>query len=240
MRPSSPSPPSAGSRRGPGAAIAIAGVAIVGILAAGWLIIDPGRQAAAIQRRLPVTAVAALESSGCTARLLPAYGWAGYVIWTTGRQVGAYGNSSEGPVTEQARLEAVLMDPRRGSTSTGSDAVLMPAGGPLSHWLDEAEAWRRRTRTRRLPSMFGRASPVVRSTASSRGLPDPPGASHPHGDSGREDREAIQCEIGLAIVMPATRSNSPRRRPIDSRRRVNDQSRPPHELRMGMAGGCSR
>ena len=137
-----PERPSASGRKGSGAAMAIAGVAIVGILAAGWLIIDAGRQAAAIQRRLPVPAVAAFDASACTARLLPAYGWAGYVIWTTRRQIGAYGNSSEGPVTEQAQLEAVLMDPAPWLDEHGIGAVLMPAGGPLSHWLDEAEAWR--------------------------------------------------------------------------------------------------
>jgi hypothetical protein len=133
-------PEAAGSRRGP--AVGIAAVAIVGILAAGWLIIDPPRQDAAISRRQPVAAVVALEEAGCTARLLPAYGWAGYVLWATGRQVGAYGNSAEGPVTEQARLEAVVEDPRPWLDANAVGAVLMPADGPLSHWLDEADAWR--------------------------------------------------------------------------------------------------
>ena len=129
-----------GQRLGP--AIAIAAVAIAGILAAGWLIIDPPRQDAAIGRRLPVAAVAALEASGCTTRLLPSYGWAGYVLWAIGRPVGAYGNSAEGPVTEQARLEAVVVDPRPWLDDHEVGAVLMPADGPLSHWLDEADGWR--------------------------------------------------------------------------------------------------
>lgn len=129
-----------GRRRGP--AFAITTLAIAGILAAGWLIIDPPRQDAAIGRRLPVAAVAALEASGCTTRLLPSYGWAGYVLWATGRQVGAYGNSAEGPVTEQARLEAVVVDPRPWLADHAVGAVLMPADGPLSHWLDEADGWR--------------------------------------------------------------------------------------------------
>ena len=85
-------------------------VAGIGVLA-GWLIIDPPRQDAAIARRLPVAAVAAIDAGGCAARLLPSYGWAGYVIWSSGRQVGAYGNSAEGAVTEQARLEALATDP---------------------------------------------------------------------------------------------------------------------------------
>lgn len=131
----------AGGTRRP--AIAIAALAIGGILAAGWLIIDPPRQAAAIERRQPVAAVSALEASGCTARLLPSYGWAGYVIWATGRQVGAYGNSAEGPANEQAQLEAVGVDPRPWLDVHEIGAVLMPTDGPLSHWLDEADGWRR-------------------------------------------------------------------------------------------------
>jgi hypothetical protein len=123
-------------------AVAIAAVAIAGIVAAGWLIIDPPRQAAAIERRQPIAALEALESGTCTTRLVPAYGWAGYVLWATGRQVGAYGNSAEGPVTEQARLEAVTEDPRPWLDANAVGAVLMPAGGPLSHWLDEADGWR--------------------------------------------------------------------------------------------------
>jgi hypothetical protein len=129
-----------GGRGGP--AVAIAAVAIAGIVAAGWLIIDPPRQDAAIERRQPVAAVAALESGACTSRLLPAYGWAGYLLWVTGRQVAAYGNSAEGPVTEQARLEAVADDPRPWLDAHAVGAVLMPADGPLSHWLDEADGWR--------------------------------------------------------------------------------------------------
>ena len=132
----------AAPRPGVGPAFAIAAVAIAGILTAGWLIIDPPRQDAAIARRLPVAPIDALHAGGCTARLLPSYGWAGYVLWATGRQVGAYGNSAEGPVTEQARLEAVGTDPRPWLDDHAVGAVLMPADGPLSHWLDEAEGWR--------------------------------------------------------------------------------------------------
>jgi hypothetical protein len=132
--------PEIGPRRGP--AFAIAAMAIAGVVAAGWLIIDPPRQDAAIARRLPVAAVTALEASGCTARLLPSYGWAGYVLWATGQQVGAYGNSAEGPVTEQARLEAVVVDPRPWLDEHEVVAVLVPGDGPLSHWLDEADGWR--------------------------------------------------------------------------------------------------
>ncbi len=123
-------------------ASAIAALAVIAILAVGWLIIEPSRQDAAIERRLPVGAVAALEAGGCSARLLPSYAWAGYVTWATGRQVGAYGNSAEGPVSEQARLEAVTGDPAPWLDTHEVGAVLMPIDGPLFHWLDEASAWR--------------------------------------------------------------------------------------------------
>jgi hypothetical protein len=121
---------------------AIAAIAVIAVLAAGWRIIDPARQDAAIERRLPVAAVAALQASGCEARLLASYGWAGYVIWSTRREVGAYGNSAEEPVVEQARLEAVALDPRAWLDVHDVGAVLMPAEGSLTHWLEEAEDWR--------------------------------------------------------------------------------------------------
>ena len=140
---------SAGDDPGPGIEpansrplIAIAVVAIVAILGAGWQIIDPARQDAAIERRMPVAAVGALQVRGCATRLLPSYGWAGYVLWSTGRQVGAYGNSAERAVVEQARLEAVAMDPRPWLDMHEVGVVLMPVGGPLTRWLDEADDWR--------------------------------------------------------------------------------------------------
>ncbi|HUP55431.1 MAG TPA: hypothetical protein VM408_07985, partial [Methylomirabilota bacterium] len=131
-----------GARRARGSAFTIAAVAIAGIVAAGWLIVDPQRQDAAIARRLPVAAVAALAASGCTTRLLPSYAWAGYVMWATGHSVGAYGNSADGPVSEQARVEAVVVDPRTWLDVHAVGAILMPGDGPLSHWLDEADGWR--------------------------------------------------------------------------------------------------
>ncbi len=123
-------------------AAAIAAVAIVAVLAAGWLIIDPARQDAAIARRQPVAALSALEAAGCTARLLPSYGWAGYLIWSSRRQVGAYGNSAERAVEEQAAVEAVTVDPASWLEAHDVGAVLMPVDGPLSRWLDERDGWR--------------------------------------------------------------------------------------------------
>ena len=132
----------AGQRRGR-AAVGIGMVAILAFLGAGWLVIEPGRQDAAIAHRMPVAAVAALDAAGCDARLMPAYSWAGYVIWFSDREVGAYGNSAERPVAEQAAVEMVATDPRKWLDSHGVGAVLMPADGPLSHWLSEADEWRR-------------------------------------------------------------------------------------------------
>jgi hypothetical protein len=132
-------PPVSGTRR---PAVAIAAVAIAAVLAAGWLIIDPARQDAAIARRQPIAALAAMDAARCTARLMPSYGWAGYVAWASGRQVGAYGNSAEGALEEQADLEAVAVDPAPWLDAHGVGAVLMPLDGPLSHWLDQADGWR--------------------------------------------------------------------------------------------------
>lgn len=148
-------PPINGGRR---PAAGIAAVAIAAVLAAGWLIIDPPRQDAAVSHRQPVAALAALESVGCTARLLPSYGWAGYVAWASGRKVGAYGNSAERAVEEQAAVEAVSVDPGPWLDAHGVAAVLMPLDGPLSRWLDQADGWR-------LAYRDGQASVHVRADA---------------------------------------------------------------------------
>jgi hypothetical protein len=133
----------AARQRGGRAAVGIGMAAILAFLGAGWLIIEPSRQEAAIEHRMPVAAVAALDAAGCDARLMPAYGWAGYVIWFSHREVGAYGNSAERPVAEQAAVEMVATDPRMWLDAHDVEAVLMPADGPLSHWLSEADEWRR-------------------------------------------------------------------------------------------------
>ena len=160
--------PAVGDRR-PAAAGAIAAVAIAAVLAAGWLIIDPARQDAAIARRQPVAALAALDSARCTARLLPSYGWAGYVTWASGRQVGAYGNSAERAVEEQAAIEAVTLDPGPWLEAHGVGAVLMPLDGPLSQWLDQADGWR-------LAYRDDQATVHVRADATDCALSSPPGS----------------------------------------------------------------
>lgn len=112
------------------------------LLAIGWSFIDPSAQVAAIAHRMPVAAIDALEAEPCGGRLLPAYDWAGYVVQVTGRQVGAYGNSAEQPLREQAAIEAVRVDPRPWLDEHRVEIALMPTTGPLSHWLDEADGWR--------------------------------------------------------------------------------------------------
>jgi hypothetical protein len=112
------------------------------LLAIGWSFIAPSAQLAAIAHRMPVAAVDALEAGPCGGRMLAAYDWAGYVVQVTGRQVGAYGNSAEQPLREQAAVEAVRVDPRPWLDAHRVEIALMPATGPLSHWLDEADGWR--------------------------------------------------------------------------------------------------
>ncbi len=122
----------------------VATAALVSLLlvAIGWSFIAPSAQTAAIAHRMPVAAVEALEVWPCGGRMLPAYDWAGYLIQASGRQVGAYGNSAEHPVREQAAVEAVRTDPRPWLEAHRVAIALMPATGPLSHWLDEADDWR--------------------------------------------------------------------------------------------------
>ena len=122
--------------------VATAAVASLAILAVGWSFIMPSAQAAAIAHRQPVVALDVLAAQPCSGRILPAYGWAGYVIEMTGREVGAYGNSAEGPLAEQASVEAVTSDPRPWLDGHAVEIALMPVTGPLSHWLTEAEGWR--------------------------------------------------------------------------------------------------
>ena len=122
--------------------LATAAIASLAILAVGWSFITPSAQAAAIAHRQPAVALDVLEGQPCAGRILPAYGWAGYVFEMTGREVGAYGNSAEGPLREQAAVEAVTSDPRPWLDGHAVDIALMPVTGPLSHWLTEADGWR--------------------------------------------------------------------------------------------------
>jgi hypothetical protein len=122
--------------------VVAAAAASLAILAVGWSFIAPPAQVAAIGHRMPVAAVNALEAAPCDGRMLPAYDWAGYIVQVSGRQVGAYGNSAEQPLREQAAVEAVRTDPRPWLEAHRVEIALMPATAPLSHWLDEADDWR--------------------------------------------------------------------------------------------------
>jgi hypothetical protein len=125
--------------------IVVAGMTALGVFAIagiGWTLIAPPAQDAAIGHRLPLAAVDALMSTDCRGRLLVAYGWGGYVILATGREVGAYGDSAEGPVRDQLAVELVTADPRHWLDRHRVDVVLVPADGPLSGWLDDASEWR--------------------------------------------------------------------------------------------------
>ncbi len=135
-----PDPVAAPIGRAP--SLALSAVALVAILAVGWTIIEPSAQAAAIGRRSPVAAVAALEALGCDGRLLPDYGWAGYVGWATGRQVGAYGDSSAPALSDQFAVETLRVDPDPWLDGHDVEVVLMTAGSALSRWLDADAGWR--------------------------------------------------------------------------------------------------
>jgi hypothetical protein len=119
-------------------------LASITVLAAGWTLISPGAQDAAIRHRLPVAAVDALTAAECRGRLLVDYGWGGYVIWSADRDVGAYGNSAERAVRAQLAVESLAMDPTAWLLAHEVDVVLMPRDGPLSRWLDQAIGWQRR------------------------------------------------------------------------------------------------
>jgi hypothetical protein len=137
-------PASSGAGSAPARA-GVAGLTAVGVLAIaviGWTLIAPPAQDAAIGHRLPVAAVDALMAADCRGRLLATYGWGGYVILATGREVGAYGDSAEGPVRDQLAVELVTADPRPWLDRHRVDVVLVPTGGPLSGWLDDSSDWR--------------------------------------------------------------------------------------------------
>jgi hypothetical protein len=129
---------------GAGAMIPLVTATVVSIaaLVVGWTFIAPSTQAAAIAHRMPVAAVETLKAVTCPGRLLPAYDWAGYVIHAIGREVGAYGNSAEAPLVDQAAIESLLTDPRPWLESHDVEVAMMPARGPLAHWFDEASDWR--------------------------------------------------------------------------------------------------
>jgi hypothetical protein len=107
----------------------------------GLIQIAPARQDAQVAATYPVASVAWLTDNGCHGRLLNAYDWGGYltVAWTD--KVATYGSSPRDVVETEVALEEVRTDVRAWLDANQVDLVLMPTGGPLDRWLDEADGW---------------------------------------------------------------------------------------------------
>jgi hypothetical protein len=120
-----------------GAAIALAVVIGLG----GLVQIAPARQDASIAERYPVEAVAWLNDRNCHGRLLNAYDWGGYLTAAWTDLVATYGPSPGNLVVDEVALEEVRTDVRAWLEQNRVDLVLMPTGGPLDRWLDEADGW---------------------------------------------------------------------------------------------------
>ena len=132
----------AASRGAPPRAFFIAAAGVAGLIAvAGVLQIAPARQSAKAADTFPVAALSALVDAGCHGRILNAYDWGGYLIagWT--EPVATYGSSPKDLVGVEAQLERVEIDPRPFLDGQAVQLVLMPTGGPLDRWLDEADDW---------------------------------------------------------------------------------------------------
>lgn len=120
-----------------GAALALA--VVIGV--AGLIQIAPARQDAAVAARYPLASVAWLTERGCHGRLLNAYDWGGYLSAAWTEMVATYGSSPSDLVETEVALEEVRTDVRAWLDDHRVDLVLMPTGGPLDRWLDEADGW---------------------------------------------------------------------------------------------------
>jgi len=107
----------------------------------GLIQIAPARQDASVAADSPVASVAWLTDRGCHGRLLNAYDWGGYLTATWGGDVATYGSSPSNLVEMEVALEEVRTDVRAWLDGNRVDIVLMPTGGPLDRWLDEADGW---------------------------------------------------------------------------------------------------
>lgn len=125
------------TRLATGAAVALA--VVIGL--AGLIQIAPARQDAGITSRYPVASVAWLTERGCHGRLLNAYDWGGYLTAAWTELVATYGPSPGDLVETQVALEEVRTDVRAWLDDNRVDLILMPTGGPLDRWLDEADGW---------------------------------------------------------------------------------------------------
>ncbi|MFL5675183.1 MAG: hypothetical protein ACJ779_09260 [Chloroflexota bacterium] len=120
-----------------GTAYAVA--VVIGL--AGLIQIVPARQDAAVAARFPVATVAWLTDRNCHGRLLNAYDWGGYLSAAWTEEVATYGSSPSDLVDTEVALEEVRTDVRGWLDANRVDLVLMPTGGPLDRWLDEADGW---------------------------------------------------------------------------------------------------
>ena len=121
--------------------IAIALAVIIGF--AGLIQIAPARQSTQLAERFPVAAVGWMVDRGCHGRILNAYDWGGYLLASWTELVATYGSSPGDLVVTEVELEEVRTDVRAWLDGQGVDIVLMPTGGPLDRWLDDADGWTR-------------------------------------------------------------------------------------------------
>jgi hypothetical protein len=141
VRSSSPDDVPRPARPTPALAWAIAALAWLVVMGAGWTLIAPGTQARLVDGRFPVAAADRLVAAGCEGRLLNGYDWGGYLIHR-GITVGAYGNSPGSVVDVQAALEAGTADPGPVLADLDIDLALVPGAGPLADWFRGADGWR--------------------------------------------------------------------------------------------------
>ncbi len=138
-----PSPASApAAKRGVtrlAAGVAVVLAVVIGL--AGLIQIVPARQEAQFQARYPVATVAWLADRGCHGRLLNAYDWGGYLTAAWTELVATYGPSPGDLVERRSRSKRSRTDVRAWLEKNRVDLVLMPTGGPLDRWLDEADGW---------------------------------------------------------------------------------------------------
>ncbi len=130
--------------RGPSrvaAGFAITLAVLIGL--AGLIQIAPARQAAQLSERYPVAAVDWMRDRGCHGRILNAYDWGGYLLGSWTELVATYGSSPGGLVETEVALEELRTDAATWLDEHDVDLVLMPTGGPLDRWLDDATGWTR-------------------------------------------------------------------------------------------------
>jgi hypothetical protein len=128
---------SVAARLAAGAAVVLSVV----IAIAGLVQIAPARQTDQLEARYPVAAVDWMVDRPCHGRLLNAYDWGGYLTSSWTDLVATYGSSPSDLVDAEVALETVQTDVRAWLDGNSVELVLMPTGGPLDRWLEEAGEW---------------------------------------------------------------------------------------------------